>query len=524
MSVAPQFARADGCYFPEKAVKKMPAIPLQRAILVYRDQTERLIIESILDAEGQRFGWIVPVPATPTKIETASSGLLQTLSLATQPEITHDNFGNLKTMMVFAIAVALWALLSIRLNRPTPARLLVGLATTLLLACFVNLPTLGRAASPGANRASAGVNVEAVRLIGSYEVTLLQADSPEALSLWLEENGFAILPAEGNVVVADYIKQNWHFVAAKLQRDGQGLARPHPLSITFPSTDAVYPMRLTALAGSPVALELYVVAEQQGSAERLTLEYSNTFSRIHGSFPSAYHGGPEIVQFEAPSRTIIGQPSTQAILWGGCCVTRLAGQLNRADMANDIVLRWESPFSYRPHAYSPQGARHTAAIWALTFWTVGFPIVFLVANRRAASDHKPRIYWTWAIRPTLIACILLYLGIYVAIPTIEVNSINPRLRWEASTYQSQETADKVMMQINSVAVDAFRKAIAEHLRQVNALNPYTGQPVIEEDSPGNYTLHTHADGVILTWYDGQMQPTEYYIGRQAPPQPSGLLR
>ena len=71
---------ADGCYIPE-ARKKLPDIPIQRALVEYREGIETLIIESTLDGEGNRFGWIIPVPNEPLRFEKISPGLLKTLSL-----------------------------------------------------------------------------------------------------------------------------------------------------------------------------------------------------------------------------------------------------------------------------------------------------------------------------------------------------------------------------------------------------------------------------------------------------------
>ena len=83
-----RFSFADGCYIPE-ARKKMPDIPIQRAVVKYQHETETLIIESTLDGEGNSFGWIIPVPSEPQRFEKVSSGLLKTLSLQIQPEINH---------------------------------------------------------------------------------------------------------------------------------------------------------------------------------------------------------------------------------------------------------------------------------------------------------------------------------------------------------------------------------------------------------------------------------------------------
>ena len=49
-------AGADGCYIPEKAVRKLPEIPGQRAVVSFKDGRETLIVESRLEGQGRRFG------------------------------------------------------------------------------------------------------------------------------------------------------------------------------------------------------------------------------------------------------------------------------------------------------------------------------------------------------------------------------------------------------------------------------------------------------------------------------------
>src|SRR5882724_4380582 len=81
---------ADGCYFPQKATLKMPEITAQRAVLRWKNGTETLLISSALNSESQKLGWIIPLPAVPSKIEKADPGALKTLAMLTQPKIIHD--------------------------------------------------------------------------------------------------------------------------------------------------------------------------------------------------------------------------------------------------------------------------------------------------------------------------------------------------------------------------------------------------------------------------------------------------
>ena len=85
-------ALGDGCYIPERAVRKIPEIPAQRAILSWKDSVETLVISSSLDSEAQKLGWIIPIPAVPQTIEKESPGGLKTLDFCIQPEITHNDW------------------------------------------------------------------------------------------------------------------------------------------------------------------------------------------------------------------------------------------------------------------------------------------------------------------------------------------------------------------------------------------------------------------------------------------------
>ena len=78
-------ALADGCFFKNRGFPVPPSIPAQRALIVHRDGKELLVVESTLDAEGQTFGWVLPLPARPTDLREATPGALDTLDLATRP-------------------------------------------------------------------------------------------------------------------------------------------------------------------------------------------------------------------------------------------------------------------------------------------------------------------------------------------------------------------------------------------------------------------------------------------------------
>lgn len=125
IAFVPQIVSADGKYFPEKAYKVGPAIPTQRAILVYKDGIEKLTIESSLDGKGQEFGWVIPLPSRPTEFKEASPGLIKTLSWAVQPYVTHDLKEEVTRFGWIAVLVTLVCLIMAMTKPPYRVQLLI---------------------------------------------------------------------------------------------------------------------------------------------------------------------------------------------------------------------------------------------------------------------------------------------------------------------------------------------------------------------------------------------------------------
>ena len=85
------------------------------------------MISSALDSESQKLGWIIPLPSVPESIEKASPGILKTLSLALQPEITHDLF----LPVIFSIKLLLLANILLAMYLYSRVNLVVVLSTDL---------------------------------------------------------------------------------------------------------------------------------------------------------------------------------------------------------------------------------------------------------------------------------------------------------------------------------------------------------------------------------------------------------
>ncbi len=115
------------------------------------------------------------------------------------------------------------------------------------------------AGAPG----NSGVNVLSVEDLGPLEATVLTADDPEALEVWLDEHDY-VMSEEFASVVQPYTDDEWAFVAVRLTAEGEALDGDlPPLTVTFPSDELVYPMRMSQAATSHQETRTYVLDEHR---------------------------------------------------------------------------------------------------------------------------------------------------------------------------------------------------------------------------------------------------------------------
>lgn len=238
LSVAP--AMADGCFVFKWDKKIDINEPTQKAVILYDGGREDILLQVKYEGPLKQFGWLVPVPSVP-KVERGSMDAFYELS-----DLTQRNFG----------------------SDSQGAPVAMGLAN-----------------GKGIEQP---VRVIENKTVGAYEVAILSARDAGSLENWLKANGYSI--PEGNTeIVSDYIRRDWYFVAAKIQlngRDGFKLVSPnrkdsaaatparasvqkklasgelHPLLISFDTAQCIFPLRISAVAGKPSEVSLYVLSAQ----------------------------------------------------------------------------------------------------------------------------------------------------------------------------------------------------------------------------------------------------------------------
>ena len=311
-------ACAGGMYASLGGITK-PTLPFHRGLVVQKDGQETLIIESVLNGEPGDYAWIVPLPNPPTKIYDVATGWFDHNSRRFGPRLDRFQPSTLYLSIgVVFFTAALWA--SWQPSRKNAGRLaLAGFLFLVLLAVF--FPVYAQVSSRG----TPVLRLEQMT-VGNYSVEIVKSEDAKALSTWMRKNG-GQLPAEAEPVVAQYVKEGWCFLVAKLLKaSGHGVAQP--LAITFPSKQAIYPLRLTAAQGNRTTLDLVVSSDGTATAKPLQIWNSSRF--------------PESRVVKFSKDTLIYEP-LECLAWKGCNITRLRGDLGPEQMQNDIVIE-NSPF------------------------------------------------------------------------------------------------------------------------------------------------------------------------------------
>ena len=495
---------ADGKAFPEIAIETQPAIPFQRAMIVFRNGVETLLVESAFDSPSATLGWVLPVPAEPTELSVGDPAELPSLAFALGPEIVNDLGGALWPTVVVVLVLGLYA--AIGISQPDLRRRLKDYLTLGVILLFVSLlaslvlPSLGTAGAV----AGGGVPVEVVRTqrVGNYEVSVLRPADADALSRWLGEQGFRPADAAERAVITDYIRDAWCFVAAVLRRPAEGTLTPHPIAVSFPTVEPVYPMRLTALANSTTQVDLFVVADRRAEADQFECILSDRFAVANDDVYSDadYIAGPAYCPAHVRGQGVgIGHPDTCQRLWPGCVVTRLRATLTPEQMHQDIRVGMADTTPHRLRVYSSRARWGIVGSVGLSGLAVLLIVAWIACAGRRRPARRARIAGAVTVAATVVACV----AVFVALPHANTRSMGRHSPLLAEALQGRAARDVRWLVAEAKATpddfaspEAIRKlastqpALGESLPSALLENPVTGDPIRRERSPGNYDLRT----------------------------------
>lgn len=499
---------ADGMKFPPVDVDLYPGIPAQRALISFRDGIETLTIESSYDGEGDSFGWIVPIPATPTAIEEGSSGAITCVSHAVQPHVEKRARGRWGSFA--ATCTGLFALLMV-LFAPSRRRSYVAIAVaTAGLTVVFGLPFVARsriAATRGlAAPTTLDVAVEMTAVAGALEVTVLRAGTPDDLNIWLAENGYRGLPQAGFDIAADYIAAGWRFCAARERRQGDGTSRTHALRATFPSEEPLYPMRLTSLAMGTVALQAYVISENPVTAPGLEVQCTRRFSATSAFWNQAGGHGFGLDRFPGlrHGRRTIGHPMALTDMWDGCYVTNLSGRFRARDIAEDFVFKPARAAESVKTYWTREAARLQAREVGLLACPVVFLLVMLLGYRRSHPEAR-------RMRVVVLASILAALACF-SVARVVRDNLPVATESEAPELSGLFSVVYALNEQRKGSPDAWERLLPSGGHGLGAEDAarlvFDAHDLKEGDGPLGYTFERRAGGLYVRLYDVYGFPAE----------------
>lgn len=398
---APLPCLADGYVTVVKSIGKLPGIPEQRGIVQFRDGLETLVVETSFEAEGHRFGWVVPVPSVPTKFRRFSSGIFDALSLQIQPEIVRLNSTEVVNWIMLA---ALFSLILFRFVLKALRFKTYDLGLRLLIA-FPFLYFMGQMAAGlfgeyrrGASFSVLGVKVVGRQTVGNYDISVIEARDSTGLNRWLEENDFITLSPNAKRIVQSYIDDNWYFVSARLTaRGGDRAKKTHPVLMEFQADRPVYPMRLTSIAGSDLSLEVYVISDKEAIPEDYALEKEfcapihlmakplDRNDRWNGSEPKQFF-----------------YPEAREVMWDGCVLSKYSGAISSKDMKSDLEFRFgDSADSLKPFRrtyWDYRAAMFLASIFTLLTAATIYTLLNTKWGKRRVTGMSIRLLF-WSALP-----------------------------------------------------------------------------------------------------------------------------
>jgi hypothetical protein len=357
-------ANADGTFFgPQK--ESAPSIPYQRGLVVYRHGVETLVVESVLNAPKDSYGWVVPVPHPPSAVKVLSPGAMESLSETVTPHIV----GRIGALGLSSGLILLFVLATVFFYKPGIKKPNSGYLSNIAISSVV-IFIIGVGASMfGTYAGSSGsprLSVQNLGSIGPYQVEILRPGGGSSdVYRWLAAHHFELRPRASEAIEA-YSRKGWSFVAAKLTHDG-GAATPPPLQITFTSEQAVYPLSLTAAQSTPLQLDLFTVSDLSPNVSGLQFMVQ-TQARMLA--PEAIEGAAHRGALWEP----ISHPDIIPLLWEGALITRFRGTLDAVQMRDDMVVSFGQLAPVPPVLYSKESSRDETLQWGLVM-TFGIALI-----------------------------------------------------------------------------------------------------------------------------------------------------
>jgi hypothetical protein len=281
---APTSVQADGAILPPDDYYYPVYGTSQKALIIFEDDHEDLLISVSFSGQASEFGWIIPLPSQPEILKVDSS-IFSTLEDLTEPK----------------------------------QNLLEKLRGE---DYYYSISGMAELAAPGLKSDEAESSVEVIeeKSIGIFDYAILTAEDPDDLKEWMDENDYnlpgeeedddddyfyiwgstksqAELWSDALPIIQDYIDSDWYFVTVKVNNkfvDSSGVETQleegavDPLRFSFDTTDMIYPMKLTAIGKKNVSVLLYVIDDHKVRVKNYNYDYCSSDSEECSYFDTSY--------------------------------------------------------------------------------------------------------------------------------------------------------------------------------------------------------------------------------------------
>ncbi len=201
--------------------------------------------------------------------------------------------------------------------------------------------------------AAGEVEVFASGEVGPFGFDVIGAQDPAALTDWLRDNNYRVDPSMEPLIQV-YVEEKFSFIAMRLL-DGETAESIQPVEITYPGTQPMIPLRLTAVAAQPnMPIYVWIFGDHQSVPENYEhfeikteeLTFSpfgfSDYTQLISSRADAVGGRGFITEFAGPSESLsFADPYLVQKADEQPYVTRLTTTIDPEEMKTDPMFMFD---------------------------------------------------------------------------------------------------------------------------------------------------------------------------------------
>jgi hypothetical protein len=334
----------------------------QRIVLSVRDDgTTDVVVQIGIPGSAPDFAMLIPTPTEPVvDNEPVATSSLDSLDADTAPTI-HIDYGTESSSG----------------------------------GCSVGCGASDSLGDKSSNSGGGSVTVTQHFTVGPVTTATLTADTVDALSAWLDENGF-VIPAERQDLIGEYVGPGRYFIAVRRTQPGNGVSQSIGLHYTLLGDHRKLSLAFARLGAAPtVAFTVFVaaksVARPAAPFAALTLDDLDANILRRGAYfdavKAAVHAhGSQAFVLESATPVTQGMAMPLAFLDAGAVITRMSTVVAADELTEDALLDVDF------HGNVPASRTVMRGLPLLRYASTGWPpavvLLRLLRRRRARKSRS----------------------------------------------------------------------------------------------------------------------------------------